>query len=240
MCTSFNSTQIRTFEKYQRLFKKLFIDKFINNFYNQVEYFPNKKMPEHIFEEAEHYTYYDNYYSDDYIEAKINNKYDIDMAEIHTTKIETHTDKDGNTTREEETIFHGLFSKIVIDKSINSKLEILPNRSLLRKNKLEMDSSEFEKNFDVSATNKIIAMQLLTADIMEDLIEFKNKTNMFYDVIINNNIIYLYFHCGPMFETNLSKHEIVNKQSLQRYFYMLNFTYNLSKKLIKLINETEI
>lgn len=99
---------------------------------------------------------------------------------------------------------------------------------------------EFEKYFDVSATNKIIGMQLLTADVMEELIDFENRTNMKYDMVINNNSIYLRFHCGPMFEPQALKKGIIDKKDIQKYFYMLNFTYNLSDKIIKIINETEI
>lgn len=99
---------------------------------------------------------------------------------------------------------------------------------------------EFEKYFDVSATNKIIGMQLLTADVMEELIDFENKTNMKYDIIINNNNIYLRFHCGTMFEPANLKKGVLDEKILEKYFYMLNFTYNLSDKIIKLINETEI
>lgn len=230
--------------KYQKIYKGTVINKLINNFYNNVEYFPNKEMPERIYNEPKYNEYYNRYHSDDYIEAKINNNYDINMAEVDTKKVETKRDKDGHTHTTTTTIFHGLFAKIVMDKSINSELKIQQNGTysfgFSSKDRLEMDSSEFEKHFDVSATNKIIGMQLLTADIMEELIEFKNKTNIEYDIIIVNDKIYLRFHCGTMFEPKTLKKEFLDRKSIEKYFYMLNFTYNLSDKLIKLIQETEI
>ena len=221
--------------KYNNIFKEVIIKKMIENFYKNVEYFPNKQMPQRIYDEGK-YEYYNRYYSDDYIEAKINNQYDIGMAEVKAQHVQNS--RNGTTTI---TRFHGIFAKIVIDKSINSELIIKQNGSYgLGRNKLEMDSSKFEKYFDVSATNKIIGMQLLTADVMEELIEFENKTNMKYDVAIKNNNIYLRFHSGTMFEPQTLKNGIIDKKHLQKYFYMLNFTYNLSDKIIKLINETEI
>lgn len=228
-------------KRYKDVFKKVVIEKLIENFYNSLEYFPNKEMPERIYDEADYDEDYDEYYSDDYIEAKINNKYDIEMAEVITQHVETKEDSDGNSHTTTTTKFHGIFVKIVIDKSINSKLEIKQDGSnRFSKERLEMDSSEFEKYFDVSATNKIIGMQLLTADVMEELIDFENKTNMKYDVVINNNNIYLRFHCGPMFEPQSLKKGVVDEKNLQKNFYMLNFIYNLSDKIIKLIHETEI
>lgn len=226
--------------KYESVFKKAVIEKLINNFYNNIEYFPNKEMPERIYNEVK-YERYDRYYSDDYIEAKINNKYDVGMAEVKTQEEETRTDSDGHTHTTTTTKFHGIFAKIVIDKSIKSELKITQGIGFdFSKERLEMDSSEFEKYFDVYATNKIIGMQLLTADVMEELIDFENKTNMKYDIVINNNNIYLRFHCGAMFEPQALKKGSLDKKSIEKYFYMLNFTYNLSDKIIKLIHETEI
>ena len=148
--------------------------------------------------------------------------------------------KQEETKTRKITKFHGLFAKIVMDKSINSELRIMKNGEILSKNRLKMDSSEFEKHFDVQATNQIIGMQLLTADVMEELIAFENKTNIEYDITIINNNLYLRFHCGSMFEAENTKKEALDKSAIQKYFYMLNFTYNLSNKLINLVNETEI
>ncbi len=78
----------------------------------------------------------------------------------------------------------------------------------LEKNKLNMDSSEFEKYFDVKASNSIIGMQILTSDVMEELVDFKN--------------------------------DVLDKSIIRKYFYMINFTYNLSTKLIEVINNIEI
>lgn len=127
-----------------------------------------------------------------------------------------------------------------MDKSINSELQIMQNGSFALSKKLKMDSSEFEKYFDVKASNQIIGMQLLTADVMQELVDFENKTKMKFDIVIKENELYLRFHSGNMFEpTNLKKGPL-DKEAIQKYFYMLNFTYNLSNKLINVINETEI
>lgn len=225
---------------YDEIFKKIVIEKLINNFYNNVEYFPNKEMPERIYKEVK-YERYNKYYSDDYIEAKINNMYDINMAEVKVQQEDTSVDSNGNVQTKTTTKFHGIVTKILIDKSIQSELKIEQNRKIVfSKKRLEMDSSEFEKYFDVYATNHIIGMQLLTADIMEELVEFLNKTNLKYDIVIKNNYIYLRFHCGKVFESGNLKKGVVDKEKIEKYFYILNFTYNLSDKIIKLIHETQI
>ena len=226
---------------YKLEFKQVIIKKLIDNFYDNLEYYPLKEMPERIYKKPNYNEYYNEYHSEDYFEGQIKNKYYIDMAEVFTEHVETHTDSEGNTHTTRTTIFHGLFAKVTSEKSITSELRIVQDKvGKYNKNRLNMDSSEFEKYFDVITDNKIIAMQLLTADVMEEMIEFENKTNMRFDIVIKENEIYLRFHCGNMFEPQAIKKGIINKAQLEKYFYMLNFTYNLSNRLIELINETEI
>ena len=225
--------------EFSEKYKNIVINKLMSNFYNKLEYFPNKEMPEYIYKELG-YERYDRYRSDDYFEALINNKNSIQMAEVLTQEKEEYKDSDGNTKTRVITKFHGLFAKIELDKSINSELKIGQNGSFLFDKRLKMDSSEFEKYFDVQASNKIIGMQLLTADVMEQLIEFENKTKMKYDIFIKENELYLRFHSGIMFEAFNLKGGAMDKNTIQEYFYTLNFTYNLSNKLINVINNTEI
>ncbi len=83
-------------------------------------------------------------------------------------------------------------------------------------------------------------MQLLTADIMQELIDFQKNNNIKFDIAIRNNNIYLRFYCGSMFELTSLKKGIIEEKAFHKYFDITNFTYNLSKKLIDVIEETEI
>lgn len=226
--------------KYNGIYKKTVINKIMENFYDNLEYFPQKEMPEYIYEEPKYDEYYDNYESEDYLEGQINNKYSIQMAEVLTEEEQEYENSEGETETRTITKFHGLFAKIIMDKSINSELKIMQNGEIQKKDRLNMDSSEFEKLFDVQASNQIIGMQLLTADVMEELIEFRNNANMRFDIFIKGNELYFRFHSGDMFEPGSLKKDALHKETIQKYFNLLNFTYNLSNKLINLVNETQI
>ena len=236
--TIMNSTKKQ--KRLRSLYKNTVIKTIINNFYDNVEYFPNRQMPEHIYKQV-NYEYYNRYKSDDYIKAQIDKKYNFEMAEILTEEEETHTNSKGETETRIIEKFHGLFLKVEIDKSINSELKIVENgKMFLNKNRLKMDSSEFEQYFDVQASNKIIGMQLLTADIMEELVNFERETKIKYDIYIKNNEIYLRFHTGSMFEMKNKKDEVINKDVTYKYFNILNFTYSVTKKIIEVINNVQI
>lgn len=224
---------------YYGLYKENVITKLLHNFYDNLDYIPKKGMSSNIYNQG-NYEHYDNYYSDDYMEGLLNNKYNIKMAEIKTEEEYTTTDSEGHTQTHTRTLFHGLFAKIQMDKSINSDLLIRENGHFSKKIRLDMDSDEFEKLFDVSASNQIIGMQLLTHDIMELLISFKKATGIAYDISIYDNILYLRFHTGSVFEAISIKKNAFDEKSLRKYYNILDFTYTLSKLLIDLIEKTEI
>lgn len=226
--------------KYNYEFKNIIIEKLLHNFYNKINYTPKSSMPRDIYCEAQYKEYFNRYYSDDYMSGFLEDKYPFKMAEVKTEEETTTTDSDGNTSTSTTTKFHGLFAKIEMNKSINSNLFIGANMFIPSKQRLEMDSQEFEKHFDVFASNSIIGMQLLTHDIMELLISFKRLTGIKYDISIYNNVMYLRFHTYSMFELKSVKKGAFDKGMLKKYYDVLDFTYILSKTIIDLIEKTEI
>ena len=75
---------------------------------------------------------------------------------------------------------------------------------------------------------------------MEMLLDFLKKYDMDFDVVIENNIIYLRFHSGAMFEANSIKKGAFDENTIKKYYDMLEFTYNLSDKIIKIIEDVQI
>lgn len=224
--------------EYNYEFKYIIIEKLLHNFYSKINYTPTLGMPRNIYCEAQYNEYFNMYYSDDYMSCFLEDKYLFKMAEVKTVK-ETTTVSDGSTKTTSITKFHGLFARIKMNKSIKSNLFIGSNMFSPSKQKLEMDSKEFEKYFDVSASNSIIGMQILTHDIMELLISFKKLTGIKYDISISNNVMYLRFHTGNMFELKSVKKGAFDKGMLKKYYDILDFTNTLSKIIIDLIENTE-
>lgn len=232
---------------YNKQFKDIVVNALLKNFFSEVNYIPKKSMPENIYNEGK-YEMYDRYYSDDYMDATIDNKYRIKMAEI-TTKEERQVedkekrlveDSDGNTITETVTLFKGLFAKIDIEKSINNELRISNNIIFSKKNKLNMDSQEFEKYFDVTSTDKIIGMQLLTHDIMDILINYRKELGKEFDIYIKDDVMYIRLHVGEMFEAKFNKKTSIDKDKLQTYYTGVEFIDKLSRNMIEVVEETQI
>lgn len=83
-------------------------------------------------------------------------------------------------------------------------------------------------------------MQILTADVMQELIDFRNKHDTEFDITIRNSNLYLRFFCGAMFEPKSLKEGIIEEKTFKEYFDIVQLTYILSKKLIHVVKETEI
>ena len=56
-----------------------------------------------------------------------------------------------------------------------------------------MDSSEFENLFYVYSDNSIVAMQILTSDIMEKLVAFEKRLDIHYELIVTGTEVFMRF-----------------------------------------------
>ena len=104
---------------------------------------------------------------------------------------------------------------------------------------MELDSGEFEKLYDVYSTDKIMAMQLLTSDIMQMFIDFKEKYKITPELTLKENKLYIRFQTGNMFEAILTK-KALDYTTLLKYYDTIKFTLNITKEFIKNVKETEI
>jgi len=233
--------------EYKSEFKAKIIKALLNSFNEKIGYYPASGIGLYSYDEAE-FEKYDRLTSEDLMIGILKNNCQFEMSEVLTEDI--YKDSDGNTHY--TTLFCGMVAKIKTPKPFNAKLYLRKDRK--DKNifsraftgklpfddlKVDLDSQEFEKYFDVYCTDKIIAMQLLTADIMQLLVGFQEEMDMDYEITIKNNSIYIRFMSGEMFEAaNVTKFSL-DKEVLYKYYKMLDFSITLTNKLINLIKETE-
>lgn len=225
--------------EYGRLYKAKLINGMLCNFFSDVTYFPYNSLNRNIYDSGLYNEYYNEYNSDDCAEAIIDNKNAIRMAEIHTVNVQTHRDSKGHTHTTRTTIFHGLFAQINIDSNLNCPIRIRTHDFWKSKREVEMDSNEFQKYFDVESEDRIKAMQFLTHDVMEELISFRKYLGTAFDIWITGTNIYIRLHVGSMFESVMSKDEVIYKRQAERYFNILEFFYNLSKKIIAISEDNK-
>jgi len=216
--------------KHNSMYKQLIINSLIKEISDKLSYNPNGRMNSVDYRSAE-FEKIDIFTSEDYITGIMDDETKIEIAEVKT-KNESR-DEDGNKTQ--TTVFHGLFGSIKIKEYITLQMKIHSNREILGKilnsrTRLEMDSSEFEKYFDVYTKDKMIGMQLLTSDVMLKLIEFRQKINKEYEITIKNSHIYIRIKCGEVFEASKLK-ETMDYNTLKNYYDMLNLFFEISEQI---------
>lgn len=223
----------RNRRNYTKLFKEKVIRTFVKEYSSTLEYLPSKGIGKLSYIKGE-FERPDRFFSEDLITGTLEDGNRISMSEV-ISEIESR-DSDGNV--EYLTIFYGLFAEIKLNKTVLANIKIRKNSFTLikPKDKIEMDSSEFEKVFNVYGTNPIITMQLLTADVMQMLIDFKEQNRFTPEITINENNMYIRFNTGEVFEANMLK-KALDYDTLLKYYNIINFTLELTEKILKNIKE---
>ena len=139
-------------------------------------------------------------------------------------------------------MFYGLAGYADISKDIGCYLKVIKNEFNLfgaPKDKIQMDMTEFEKIFDVKTDDRIKAMQILTADIMTELIRLVEITKVKFEFYINHSRMYIRFHTGEVFEPEVFG-KAMQYKNLKKYFDIVSSVKNITEHICKVINETEI
>jgi len=94
-----------------------------------------------------------------------------------------------------------LAGHIELTKNIGAYIKILNGYdSAKNKENIKMDMANFEEIFNVETNDKIKATQLLTADVMSELVKMRKSLNFGFDIFINYNILHIRFNTGQIFE----------------------------------------
>ena len=177
--------------------------------------------------------YYDRYNSEDLVVT--HNEFNLTFSEVHTE--DRQEDSDGDTHY--VTLFHGIYGYCNISKEINTNICITSNRLFGGKTKVKMDMPEFEKTYDVYTDDKIVAVQLLTADVMTELLDLKEKLGFMFEIVIERNQILFRIHSGNLFEMAVFKNSM-GVERLHKYYNTLEHVEKITTMINKNIQELNI
>lgn len=184
---------------------------------------------------------YNSFKIDDYIQGNIEDDLILRMADVIVKNI--IQTKNGESS---EDIFNGIFVMINSgdtddkEKDNNKIVTIYSNvYSINPDTKVEVESEEFNKYFLVSTNDKIYALQILTADVINILLTYKKVYDLDFEIKIRGARTYIRFHIDNMFEPKIFK-EALNKDDIYIYYNVLKFIIDFSKELNKVIKETSL
>ena len=229
------------YEKYKKSFKENVIGPLISNVFEEASYNINSGINRVEYKEANFKENVDYYETEDLITVKIKGddglSTNIRFAEVHTQK--EYTDIRGN--KGYSTVFCGLVGIVDLNKNINNKIYIKMNSNVSNysNNNVEMDMTKFENVFDVEATDKILALRILTSEIMTEMIDLYNKYKYKFEIHIINNKIYMRIATGEVFEPNMFKHSL-EYETIEKCYLILQALINTSTCIYNAVNSIEL
>ena len=226
--------------QFNKMYKKSLISNFISLYNSNFSYSPigNKQIEQTKYVNANFNNHsFSNFSVTDVIEGPLNSDTYFHMCDISVKDVKK-IDENNTTTKY---IFEGIFAYTVSSKNINSYIRISKNKFNIFQSKdcIHMDSSEFEKYFDIYSNNEILTMRILTHDVMEMLVNFYKIYNLQFEIVIKDNYIYLTFSTGALFEPNLFSNSL-DKKLFYKYYNILNFIINLSNKINELVQSIDL
>ncbi|MBR2430958.1 MAG: DUF3137 domain-containing protein [Clostridia bacterium] len=136
-------------------------------------------------------------------------------------------------------LFFGLFAQTDSVKPVEQIVKISKNKLNKKKSKVDMDSSDFEEIFDIYAEDKIYAMRILTTDVMMLLLDFYEKYEMKFEIILKEQKIFLRFYTGKIFEKKLFRNPM-KKKNLFIYYSIMEFVIELTKSINRALEQIEL
>lgn len=226
---------------YREVFKEKIVGPIIENCFGCAKYDAKVGISSLEYRSAGYNEYYDRYNSEDLIIAPLNVNSEattvITVSEVHTER--EHRDDDGNTSY--TTVFCGLAGSFLLPKNTEKKIYIRSNGrvSSWNKNKVKMDMPEFEKIFDVESDDRILAMRILTADVMAEMIDLYKKYKYKFEINIIKDKIYMRLRTGAMFEPGIFKSSMEYKQ-LEKYYLVLKALISISSHIYDTVSKIEL
>lgn len=184
--------------------------------------------------------YFNKFHSEDLIQGNIDNEFNIKMSEIKLEKEETTIDGDGNTTTNSVIVFRGIYGFVDIRDKMPPYFYVSNDKKMNKYNdfRIEVDSAEFEKYYDLYSEDKIRTMQVFTAELIEEFNRAREELKATMELKSERGRIYFRIPMKDLFEApDFSKTLDFNK--MYNNFKVIDSPIRLISKLIENVNEVQ-
>ena len=188
--------------KYSSLYKETVINSLVKAYSEELSYNSRYGVSRMEYDASRFPGYYDRFHSEDLIQGNIDNEFSIKMSEIHLEKEETERDSDGNLKTSYTTVFRGLYGFVNITSLMMPYFYVSSNRIFgkYNSNRIEVDSAEFEKYYDLYTDDKIRTMEVFTSDLIEEFNKLKENLKHSVEVKVHNGRLFFRISMNDSFE----------------------------------------
>ncbi len=185
----FYASHIAT-KKYTKQFKARVVQELVKFVNPDWEYFPEKKIPESVYEGSKMFDLIHHFYKgDDLVVGKVGQT-DFQSSELHTGYFEEKKGRNGKVKKKTVDVFHGLFFHADFKKHFSGITYVVPEKAKKDENFLtklfgfekefqvvKLENPEFERAFHVKSTDQIEARYLITPAMMEKMVYLRKHFN---------------------------------------------------------------
>lgn len=222
---------IKSREIYKKSYKSCVISSLVK-LYNPKLYFDDKSgISKYDYTMSNFDNNFDEFFSEDKIYGSLENGTKIRIAEIVTNIISKS--KSGDTTYEDKTqTYRGMYGVIKLPYNITSSIYIFNDSIMERysKDRIEIDSAEFEKYYDCISEEKVRTLRILTSEVIEKFNDIRRYSKNEFELKIENEMIYFRFKCGQIFEPPILGNGL-DKELIKKYYSEIYFPIELIQKL---------
>ena len=226
-------------KNYNNIYKQTVVENLVKK-YNEKLYYSTDGITRMDYKISNYEGKFDILESEDRIYGKLKTGDNVQIASVRTYNINKYK-LDGVNKEERVKSFDGMYGIVRLEKNLLSNINVQIDSITEHNNKdrIEMDSSEFEKYYDIITKDKIMAMRIFTADLIEEIVNIKKKTKIPVEIKIDENMIYFRYKCGPMFEPPFLLRNGLDKNLLKEYFKLIYYPIELLEKLCDNINNID-
>lgn len=226
--------------KYESGYKNSVMKKLVHLYNKDLFFAPNRGITSKEYRESKFDVFFDKLHSEDLVQGKILENVRFRMSQIKVIREVVIEDSNGVKKKTKHIVFSGVFGLANLPYKIIDPIEIVPNRILKQYNphRIEIDSSEFEKKYDIFAQNKIRAMQIFTSNLLQKINEFNEYTGYLMEIKILRGKVFFRIPCKEVFEAPEIR-ESLDYSTLYKYFKMIDLPIHIIQELIKNVEELE-
>lgn len=223
--------------KFECDFKYNIINELVKEYDNGLKYNIKGGINRNTFDNSGFEIKYTNIYSEDVILGRLKENINMQLGEIKLVSKRRYEDG----TYESTTMFNGIFAEILLPEQVN-----IPKITIRRKvptsyetktfKKVELESSSFNEIYDFYTNSPIEALQIFTIDVVEYILEIKEKYKKNVELILKGNKICMIFNSYKPFEIRLTK-KVLDYNLLKEYYEIIEMVGNIGIYFNQNINE---
>ncbi len=223
---------------YTHAYKKCVIEGLVKAYNENLSFDPTIGISQSEYLMADFDRTFNEYTSEDRIYGRLNTGDSFQLAEVTTCQVTRRVDEQGREQVDRTETFRGMFGVVYLNKNSTMNVGVFGD-SVMRRyshNRVEVDSSEFEKLFDLVTDDKVSAMRIFTSDLIERYIDIRRGNRFGLEVKIHWDRVYFRFRCGEMFEPPVFVSGL-KRDHLRAFYNQIYYPLELLDKTVEHVNE---